>query len=167
MPLFRTVRCSGWSKRDDAKNDISHSFTQHNTQQWKLHILNSITMIKVHVYVRENLSAWLEARIVKALHERHPEVPRKPQWNKPQTDKWSGNPNNEEAQGSTAEAINKGQKTADNNRKKRVREVHSVVINKLGKLVRARRAMNCWWLGDHIWIGNLREKTTLPINLKE
>jgi len=124
-------------------------------------------MIKVHVHVRENLSAWLEARIVKALHERHPEVPHKPYWNKPETDKWSGNPNKEEAQDSTAEAIKKGQKTAESNRKKRVREVHGVVINKLGKLVRALRAMNCWWLGDHIWIGNLREKITLPINLKE
>ena len=130
-----------------------------------LDILNSSTMIEVHVYVWENPSAWLVIRIEEAFYNRTPQVAHEPHWNKPEADEWSGNPNHEEAQGSTEEAISKGQKTAKNNGKKRVGVVDSVIKNKFGELVRALRAMDCWWLGDHTWIGNLQIKKKKTQNL--
>lgn len=79
----------------------------------------------------------------KAFYNLTPEDSYEPHWNKPKADEWSGNPNHDEAQGSTGEAISKGQKTAKNNGKKRVGVVDSFIKNKFGKLVRTLGAVDC------------------------
>ena len=72
----------------------------------KSHVLNSTTA-KGNIDVGEKSSKWLEQRIVEALHNRHPEFSRQPEWNEPKTNKWCEKPNKKEAYHPTRQTIDK------------------------------------------------------------
>ena len=111
--------------------------------------------IKVYVDIGEDPTTWLVQGIVEAFNKKLPDFTIQPQWDQKQADKWRGHPNHKKAQGTTNQAIAKGQKTAEHNGQYPVCAEDSAFINCFGKLVKAPRATNCCWLADHIWISHL------------